>query len=66
MAVLGMFVVHVGLGWTLASGDNALYGLASGRSAALFALLAGVSIALLSGGPSPRRARTWGWRCGGW
>ncbi|MFW5417955.1 DUF1624 domain-containing protein [Nocardiopsis sp. CNT-189] len=65
LAVLGMFVVHVGLGWTLASGDNALYGLVSGRSAALFALLAGVSIALLSGGPSPKEGKDMGvalWR----
>ncbi|WP_017627648.1 heparan-alpha-glucosaminide N-acetyltransferase domain-containing protein [Nocardiopsis chromatogenes] len=65
LAVLGMFVVHVGLGWTLADGSNALYGLVSGRSAALFALLAGVSIALLSGGPTPRTGHDMGvalWR----
>ncbi|GAB3476619.1 heparan-alpha-glucosaminide N-acetyltransferase domain-containing protein [Nocardiopsis coralliicola] len=65
IAVLGMFVVHVGLGWTLASGENALYGLASGRSAALFALLAGVSIALLSGGSAPKEGKDMGvalWR----
>ncbi|QBI54318.1 DUF418 domain-containing protein [Streptomonospora litoralis] len=54
LAVLGMFVVHVGLGWSLGeAGTNPLTGLVSGRAAALFALLAGVSIALLSGGPSP-------------
>ncbi|MDA2803923.1 DUF418 domain-containing protein [Nocardiopsis suaedae] len=65
LAVLGMFVVHVGVGWTLADGSNALYGLVSGRSAALFALLAGVSIALLSGGPTPRAGHDMGvalWR----
>lgn len=65
LAVLGMFVVHVGVGWTLADGSNALYGLVSGRSAALFALLAGVSIALLSGGPSPKAGHEMGvalWR----
>ncbi|WP_243742588.1 heparan-alpha-glucosaminide N-acetyltransferase domain-containing protein [Actinorugispora endophytica] len=50
LAVLGMFIVHVGIGWTLADGSNALYPIAAGRSAVLFALLAGVSIALLSGG----------------
>lgn len=50
VAILGMFVVNVGVGWTLADGTNPLQPLAAGRSAALFALLAGVSIALLSGG----------------
>ncbi|GLU48458.1 hypothetical protein [Nocardiopsis ansamitocini] len=50
LAVLGMFVVHVGVGWTLADGSNALYPVAAGHSSVLFALLAGVSIALLSGG----------------
>ncbi|MEY9212027.1 DUF418 domain-containing protein [Thermobifida halotolerans] len=50
LAILGMFVVHVGVGWTLADGSNPLQPIAAGRSAALFALLAGVSIALLSGG----------------
>lgn len=50
LATLGMFVVHVGVGWSLADGSNPLQPIAAGRSAALFALLAGVSIALLSGG----------------
>ncbi|GAA3984672.1 hypothetical protein GCM10022630_31010 [Thermobifida alba] len=50
MAILGMFVVHVGVGWTLSDGSNPLQPVAAGRSAALFALLAGVSIALMSGG----------------
>jgi|UPI00082F68E2 uncharacterized membrane protein YeiB len=48
-----MFVVHLGIGWTLADGTNALQPVAAGRSAALFALLAGVSAALLSGGRTP-------------
>lgn len=50
VAILGMFVVHVGVGWTLSDGSNPLQPVAAGRSAALFALLAGVSIALMSGG----------------
>lgn len=50
LAVLGMFVVHVGIGWTLTDGSNILYPVVAGRSAILFALLAGVSIALMSGG----------------
>lgn len=65
LAVLGMFVVHVGVGWTLADGSNALYPIAAGRSAVLFALLAGVSIALLSGGARPKTGKDMGvalWR----
>ncbi|MFB9903184.1 DUF418 domain-containing protein [Allokutzneria oryzae] len=46
LAVFGMFAAHTVPGtW--------LYTLASGRAAALFAVLAGVSIALLSGGTDP-------------
>ncbi len=65
IAVLGMFVVHVGIGWTLADGSNALLPVVAGRSAALFAVLAGVSIALLSGGATPRTGSDMGvalWR----
>ncbi|GAA4936628.1 heparan-alpha-glucosaminide N-acetyltransferase domain-containing protein [Streptomonospora halophila] len=66
LAVLGMFVIHVGLGWGLgADGANPLTDLVSGRAAALFAVLAGVSIALLSGGSAPVQGRAMGvalWR----
>ncbi|GAA4900913.1 heparan-alpha-glucosaminide N-acetyltransferase domain-containing protein [Streptomonospora salina] len=66
LAVLGMFVVHVGLGWNLSTGGaNPLIDLVSGRAAALFALLAGVSIALISGGSTPATGRAKGvalWR----
>ncbi|MBV2363148.1 heparan-alpha-glucosaminide N-acetyltransferase domain-containing protein [Streptomonospora nanhaiensis] len=65
LAVLGMFVIHVGIGWTLADGTNPLTDLVSGRAAALFALLAGVSIALISGGSTPATGHTMGialWR----
>ncbi|MDT0303736.1 DUF418 domain-containing protein [Streptomonospora wellingtoniae] len=66
LAVLGMFVIHVGLGWSLgADGANHFTDLVSGRSAALFAVLAGVSIALLSGGSTPVQGRAMGvalWR----
>lgn len=52
LAVLGMFVAHVGT-----AGDayppTEIGQLADGRSAALFALLAGVSVALISGGSRP-------------
>jgi len=51
LAVLGMMTAHVGvIGPDLWSMDGWL-GVADGRSAALFAVLAGVSIALLGGGP---------------
>ena len=46
LAVLGMFAAHTAPGsW--------LYTIAEGRAAALFAVLAGVSIALMSGGSQP-------------
>ncbi|MEU6127999.1 DUF418 domain-containing protein [Saccharopolyspora sp. NPDC047091] len=47
LAVLGMFIAHTGPPQSLLSE------LVSGRSAALFAVLAGLSIALLSGGTAP-------------
>jgi uncharacterized membrane protein YeiB len=53
LAVLGMFGAHMGvppnLGWSPSTWQALVYG----RSAALFAVLAGVSIALLSGGAWP-------------
>lgn len=58
LAVAGMFAAHLGAGTIgLLDGDAAelAYELASGRSSALFALLAGVSLALISGGATPLR-----------
>jgi uncharacterized membrane protein YeiB len=53
VAVLGMMTAHVGVaGPDLWSTDGWL-GIADGRSAALFAVLAGLSIGLISGGPRP-------------
>jgi uncharacterized membrane protein YeiB len=57
LAVLGMYAAHVGpepsvggpLGWAME--------LARGRSAAMFALLAGFSLVLLTGRPQPRTGR---------
>ncbi|WP_406259985.1 DUF418 domain-containing protein [Actinacidiphila glaucinigra] len=57
LAILGMFAAHVGpdpsvggpLGWVME--------LARGRSSALFALLAGFSLVLLTGRPEPRAGR---------
>lgn len=58
IAVLGMVTAHVGPDardrTTLA--DRVL-GLADGRSSALFVVLAGISLALLSGGPTPVAGR---------
>lgn len=54
VAVLGMYGAHIGPnpfeGWL-----GEVFGLFEGRSAALFAVLAGVSIALMSGGRNPKR-----------
>ncbi|WP_327321813.1 DUF418 domain-containing protein [Streptomyces sp. NBC_01210] len=57
LAILGMYAAHVGpepsvggpLGWVME--------VARGRSAALFALLAGFSLVLLTGRPQPRTGR---------
>lgn len=66
LAIVGMFVVHLGLGWSLADGpSNPLLPVVSGRAAALFAVLAGVSVALLSGGSTPKTGADMGvalWR----
>lgn len=65
LAVLGMFTVHVGLGWRLGEWSGEAAALASGRSAALFVVLAGVSMALLAGGARPVRGAAHGvalWR----
>lgn len=52
LAVLGMFTAHLGTAGRAYPPTDVLQ-VADGRSAALFALLAGVSLALLSGGPVP-------------
>jgi uncharacterized membrane protein YeiB len=60
IAVLGMFAAHLGdtgeLGWEPATWRA----LVDGRSSILFATLAGVSIALLSGGRTPLEGRDLG------
>ncbi|MGW0893085.1 heparan-alpha-glucosaminide N-acetyltransferase domain-containing protein [Saccharopolyspora sp. NPDC002578] len=52
LAVLGMFAAHTG------PPQGPLHALVAGRSAALFAVLAGLSIALLSGGANPATGRS--------
>ncbi|GAB2732151.1 hypothetical protein GCM10027174_00780 [Salinifilum aidingensis] len=59
LAVLGMFVAHVGPSrFTPDAGGAAgvLDALSAGHASVLFAVLAGVSLALLSGGHAPRAA----------
>jgi uncharacterized protein len=64
VAVLGMFTAHVGVTTPDAGPAWWLLSLAHGRSSILFALVAGISIAIVSGGTRPldgeplRRART--------
>ncbi|GAA1984396.1 heparan-alpha-glucosaminide N-acetyltransferase domain-containing protein [Isoptericola halotolerans] len=49
LAVLGMFAAHVGV----AEGPAAWLEVADGRSSILFALVAGVSLGVVTGGPRP-------------
>lgn len=59
IALLGMMAVHV---LPLVDADGSATGsylIAGGRSAALFAVLAGVGLALASGGTRPPRGRAW-------
>ncbi|WP_407317178.1 heparan-alpha-glucosaminide N-acetyltransferase domain-containing protein [Isoptericola halotolerans] len=49
LAVLGMFAAHVGV----AEGSTAWLAIADGRSSVLFALVAGVSLGIVTGGARP-------------
>lgn len=49
LAVLGMFTAHVGV----TEGSTVWLAVADGRSSILFALVAGVSLGLVTGGPRP-------------
>jgi uncharacterized membrane protein YeiB len=53
LAVLGMFAAHLGLGRELTADPSTWGAVVSGRSSILFATLAGVSLALLSGRVHP-------------
>jgi uncharacterized membrane protein len=57
VALIGMMSVHITPAIADDGGTSTAYLIASGRSAALFAVLAGVGLALASGGPTPRRGR---------
>ncbi|WP_078648813.1 DUF418 domain-containing protein [Streptomyces ochraceiscleroticus] len=57
LAVLGMFAAHLGPDPSDGGPVGFLMELARGRSSALFALLAGFSIVLITGRPEPRTGR---------
>lgn len=63
IAMFGMFAAHVGPSSDVGGVTGAVMFAASGRSSILFATLAGISLALLSGGSTPPGAsdprRTW-------
>lgn len=58
LAVLGMYTVHVGPGPSDAGPLGPAVEAAYGRSSALFALLAGFSLVLVTGRPEPRTGRS--------
>jgi uncharacterized membrane protein len=57
VALIGMMSVHIVPAIGPDGDTSTAYLIASGRSAALFAVLAGVGLALASGGSTPRRGR---------
>ncbi|MFW6205049.1 MAG: heparan-alpha-glucosaminide N-acetyltransferase domain-containing protein, partial [Actinomycetota bacterium] len=58
-ALIGMMAVHISPRLGADGGVTTEYLIASGRSAALFAVLAGVGLALASGGANPPRGAAW-------
>jgi uncharacterized membrane protein len=59
LALLGMMAVHVLPAVGTDGGASVAHAIAGGRSAATFAVLAGVGLALLTGGTNPHRGRPW-------
>jgi uncharacterized membrane protein len=59
LALLGMMAVHVLPAVASDGGATVAHVIAGGRSAATFAVLAGVGLALLTGGGNPHRGRRW-------
>jgi uncharacterized membrane protein YeiB len=64
-ALLGMMAVHVFPAVDAAGETHVAYVVAAGRAAALFAFLAGVGIALSTGGPRPPQGRALAAACAG-
>ena len=59
VALLGMMAIHVLPGVDADGSPSVSFLVAAGRSAALFAVLAGVGLALANGGVHPPRGRAW-------
>jgi uncharacterized membrane protein len=59
LALVGMMAVHVLPAVGADGGATVAHAIAGGRSAATFAVLAGVGLALLTGGTNPQRGRPW-------
>ncbi|MDQ2624196.1 MAG: heparan-alpha-glucosaminide N-acetyltransferase domain-containing protein, partial [Actinomycetota bacterium] len=58
LAMIGMFGAHLNVPREVTVADPSTYlALVHGRSAILFALLAGVSLAIVTGGPTPQTGR---------
>lgn len=55
-ALLGMITVHL-IPWDVEIGVSVFHDLFAGRAAALFALLAGISLALITGGSTPHTGK---------
>lgn len=53
LAVVGMFAAHAGNPGLWGEESSALLGFAQGRSSILFAVVAGISLAMMTGGPLP-------------
>ena len=60
LALLGMMAVHVLPSTASDGGVTTTYAITGGRSAATFAVMAGVGLALLTGGTRPVRGRAYG------
>lgn len=60
VALLGMMATHVLEGYTASGDPTTIQWLAGGRASALFAVLAGLSLALISGGSTPQAGRDLG------
>jgi uncharacterized membrane protein YeiB len=57
VAIIGMIVAHTGAPFLTGAAADAVHGLSRGRSSILFAFLAGLSLALVSGRSEPVRGR---------
>ncbi|PRX95439.1 heparan-alpha-glucosaminide N-acetyltransferase domain-containing protein [Allonocardiopsis opalescens] len=54
LAIFGMFTVHTGVAFLAGDANELVYELTRGRSSILFAFLAGISLAIISGRAEPK------------